>query len=51
MRHDMMSCGQVEKIERHGMAAMDQVASVKGKLDAQERWTIEAVKLQQRAWR
>jgi len=27
------------------MAAMDQVASVKGKLDAQERWTIEAVKL------
>jgi len=27
------------------MAAMDQVASMKGKLDAQEHWTIEAVKL------
>jgi hypothetical protein len=34
MRHDMVSCGKVEKIKRHGLSMMDQVASVKGKLDA-----------------
>lgn len=40
MRSDMMSCGQVDKIKRHGLAMMDKVASV----------TIEAVKCAQRAW-
>ena len=25
MRHDMMSCGQVKKIKRHGLATMDQI--------------------------
>ena len=39
MRHDMVSCGEVEKIKRHGLAKMDQVASVKGKSEALERQT------------
>jgi len=33
MRHDMMSCGQVKKIKRHGLATMDRLASVKEKLE------------------
>lgn len=55
MRHDMMSCGQVKKIKRHGLATMDQIkrhglammdrlASVKGKLEAWVQWIVEAVK-------
>ena len=39
MSHDMMSCGQVEKIKRHGLAKMDWVASVKGKSKDLERQT------------
>ena len=27
MRHDMESCGQVDKIKRHGLAMKDQIAS------------------------
>ena len=51
MRHDMMSCGYVEKIKRHGLATKERVASVKGKLKARVRWTVEAVKREYRAWR
>ena len=32
MRHDMVQCGQVEKIKRRGLAMNDRVTSVKGKL-------------------
>jgi hypothetical protein len=30
----MVSCCYMEKIKRHGLASMDRIASVKGKLEA-----------------
>jgi hypothetical protein len=34
----------VEKIKRHGLAMIDRVTSMKGKLEAQVQWTVQAVK-------
>jgi len=36
----MVSCGYVGKIKRHALAMKDSVVSVKGKLEAQVRWTV-----------
>ena len=47
MRHDMDSCGQVEKIKRNGLTMKNQVASVMGKSKARCDGPCVAVKLEQ----
>ena len=50
MRHDMVSCGQVEKIKRNGLTLKDRVASVKGKSKARVRWTMCGSEARARTW-